>query len=167
LNFAKLDLNIVLADMDGCRKELGMSYQNLADACQVSQATVIRIFKKQSEPSMAMLQKLAAAVKYTPKEEAIILAGYTQDDYITYLQQSLEYEKEDQRLALARQEAHYNMLLGQKTRTITILSAVLFLFAISFILWLIVDITHSDIGLFQSQAQSFVPSFLGRFRALL
>ena len=164
MDFAKLDLDLLLSELDGCRTSLNLSYQNLADACQVSQATVIRIFKKQSEPSMAMLQKLAAAVKYVPRTEPIILTGYTQDDYITYLQQSLEYEKEDQRIRLAQQEAHYNMLLGQKTRTITFLSGILFLFAIAFIAWLIIDVTHPDIGWIQRQAAWFSSALRTLFR---
>lgn len=149
MDFSNTDLDILLSELDGLRTSLNLSYQNVADACNVSQATIIRIFKRQTEPTMAMLQKIAAAVKYQQKQEPVVLTGYTQDDYIKFIQQSILHEKAESAARIAQQEAHYNMLLNQKTRTITWLAFVLFLFAAGFITWLIIDVTHPDIGWIQ------------------
>ena len=149
MDFSNIDVNILLSELDGRRTSLNMSYQNIADACNVSQATIIRIFKRQTEPTMAMLQKISAAVKYEPKREEIVLTGYTQEDYIRFLQRSLEYEKEEQNIRIAQQEAHYNMLLNQKTRTIQYLAIVLGIVAVFLVAWLIIDVTHPTVGWIQ------------------
>lgn len=158
MDLANADLDILLSELDALRTSQNMSYQNVADACNVSQATVIRIFKRQTEPTMAMLQKIAVAVRYEPKREQIVLTGYTQEDYISFLQRSLEAEKEEQQIRLAQQEAHYNLLLNQKTRLNVLLGAVLFLFAAAFITWLIIDVTHPHIGWFQRAVSYFSSS---------
>ena len=44
------------------------------------------------------------------------------------------------------------MLMNQKHRTIKYLTVILFLFAAGFISWLIIDVTHPDIGWFQREA---------------
>lgn len=151
LDFSNIDVDILISELDGRRTAQNLSYQNIADKCNVSQTTIIRTFKRQTEPTMAMLQKIAIAVNYTPKREEIILTGYTQEAYIQYLQKSLEYEKEEQAVRIAQQEAHYNMLLNQKNRTIAYLSGILFLFAVAFIAWLIIDVTHPEVGWFQRE----------------
>lgn len=155
MDLSKMDASELLATLDGRRIAQSMSYQNVADACDVSQTTIIRIFKGQTEPTFAMLQKIAVAVKYEPSREPITLSGFTQEDYIRYLQQTVEAEKEEQTVKLAQQEAHYNMLLNQKTRTIMYLAAALFLFATGFIAWLIIDVTHPDVGWIQREAAYF------------
>lgn len=152
MDFSNVDLDILLAELDGKRTAMNLSYQNVADACNVSQATIIRIFKRQSEPTMAILQKIACAVKYEPVREPIVLSGYTQEDYIRFLQQTIAAEKEEQSVRQGQQEAHYNMLLKQKTRTIMWLAVVLFLFAVGFIAWLIIDVTHPTVGWFQRES---------------
>ena len=151
MDLANMDLGILLAELDGRRTSLDMSYQNVADACNVSQATIIRIFKRQSEPSIGILQKIAAAVKYEPVQEPVILEGYTPEDYTHFLQQSILREKTESSTRAAQQEAHYNMLLNQKNRTIKWMASVLFLFAAGFITWLIIDVTHPEVGWFQRE----------------
>lgn len=151
MDFSNMDIAVFLAELDGKRISLNMSYQNIADACDVSQTTIIRIFKGQSEPSFAMLQKIAVAVKYEPKQEPITLTGFTQEDYIRYLQQTVEAEKAEQITRLAQQEAHYNMLLNQKNRTIKMVSLALTLLVTFLISWLIIDVTHPTVGWFQRE----------------
>lgn len=166
MDLSQMDVSELLATLDGQRIALNLSYQNIADACDVSQTTIIRIFKGQTEPTFAMLQKIAVAVKYEPKQEPIALSGFTQEDYIRYLQQTVEAEKAEQREKLAQQEAHYNMLLNQKNRTIKYLSAVLLLFALGFIGWLIVDVTHPHIGWIQREAAYFSEGMRNMIRAV-
>lgn len=152
MDLANISPGQLLQELDALRIAQNLSYQNVADACNVSQATVIRAFKHQTEPTLDLLQKIAAAVGYEPYREPLVLQGYTQDDYVKFLQQSLVAEKEENRLREARAEARHNMLINQKSRTIRYLSAILFLFAVGFISWLIIDVTHPDIGWFQREA---------------
>lgn len=159
LNLANANIDVLLTELNAKRIAMHMSYQNLADACQVSQATVIRVLKHQSDPSLPLLQKMAIALKYEPKQEPIVLTSYTQDDYVRFLQQSLEREIEDSKLQQSQQEAHYNMLLAQKTRTITLLAAALMLLASAFITWLIFDIISPSSGWIQQEAVAALRSF--------
>lgn len=149
MDFANIDLDILLPELDARRDTQNISYQKVADACQVSQTTIIRIFKRQTEPSVAMLQKIAAAVKYEPRREEIILTGYTQEDYIQFLQRTLEAQKEEHNLRTAQQEAHYNMLLAEKNRWIRYLFLAVILVAGFLVGWLIIDVTHPHIGWIQ------------------
>lgn len=150
MDFASADVESLLSELDDRRQSLHLSYQNLADSCGVSQATVIRIFRRQTEPNMPMLQKLAAAVKYVPQEEPLVPESYTQDGYIQFLQESIAREKAAHELGLRRQEAHYNLLLQHERRTVRALSLVLLLLVLAFICWLIIDVTHPEIGWIQS-----------------
>lgn len=152
MNLAKMAPDQLLHELDALRIAQNLSYQNVADACNVSQSTIIRTFKHQTEPTLDLLQKIAATVGYEPHREPLVLQGYTQDAYVDFLQKSIAAEKEDYKLREARAEASHNMLMNQKNRTIKYLSAILFLFAIGFISWLIIDVTHKDIGWFQREA---------------
>lgn len=152
MDLTKISQDQLLEELDALRISQDLSYQNVADACNVSQSTVIRAFKRQTEPSLELLQKLASAVGYEPHREPIVLQGYTQEAYIDFLQRSFAAEKEEHRIREAKAEARHNMLINQKNRTVAYLSGVLFLFAIGFISWLIIDVTHPDIGWFQREA---------------
>lgn len=152
MNLAKISQDQLLQELDALRIAQNLSYQNVADACNVSQSTVIRAFKRQTEPTLELLQKIAAAVSYEPSREPIVLQGFTQADYIDFLQRTIVAEKEEYQLREAKAEARHNMLMNQKNRTIKYLSAIMFLFAIGFISWLIIDVTHPDIGWFQRNA---------------
>ena len=45
MKITNVDQNQLLLDLDAQRKAMNLSYQNVADACEVSQATIMRIFK--------------------------------------------------------------------------------------------------------------------------
>lgn len=151
MNLANIAPDQLLQELDALRIAQNLSYQNVADACNVSQSTVIRAFKHQTEPTLDLLQKIAATVGYEPNREPLVLQGYTQDAYVEFLQRTIAVEKEEAQLREARVEARHNMLINQKNRTITYLSGILFLFAIGFITWLIIDVTHPEIGWFQRE----------------
>lgn len=150
MDFASADVESLLSELDVRRQSLHLSYQNLADSCGVSQATVIRIFRRQTEPNIPMLQKLAAAVKYVPREEPLVPESYSQSGYIQFLQESIAREKAAHELGLRQQEAHYNLLLQHERRTVKTLSLILLLLVLAFICWLIIDVTHPEIGWVQS-----------------
>lgn len=153
MKITNVDQNQLLLDLDAQRKAMNMSYQNVADACEVSQATIMRIFKRQTEPTFEMLQKIAAAVHYDAKPAPVMLEGYTKEEYISYLQKLIERREEDFKIREAKAEARHNAAIGQKSRTIRLLTICLILLAIGFILWLILDITHPTLGWFNRQLQ--------------
>ena len=150
MDFASADVESLLSELDDRRQSLHLSYQNLADSCGVSQATVIRIFRRQTEPNIPMLQKLAAAVKYMPREEPLVPESYSQSGYIQFLQESIAREKTAHELRLRQQEANYNLLLQHERRTVKTVSLILLLLVLAFICWLIIDVTHPEIGWIQS-----------------
>lgn len=152
MDLSNVNIDALIATLDGQRMSLKMSYQAVADACGVSQTTVMRILKKQTEPTMAMLQQIAHAVKYEPNHEPIVLEDYTKDAYVDYLRKSLEEEKLEQGVRLAQQEAHYNMLLAQKTRTITTLSVILVMVSVFLVGWLIMEILIPTQGWIRREA---------------
>lgn len=151
MNITKMPTDQLILELDALRTAQNLSYQNVADACNVSQATIFRAFKRQTEPTLDLLQKIAAAVGYEPDREPLVLQDYTQDAYVEFLQRTIAAEKEEHQLREARAEARHNMLINQKNRTITYLSGILFLFALGFITWLIVDVTHPTVGWFQRE----------------
>ena len=140
MKITNVDQNQLLLDLDAQRKVMNLSYQNVADACEVSQATIMRIFKRQTEPTFEMLQKIAAAVHYDAKPAPVMLEGYTKEEYISYLQKLIERREEDFKIREAKAEARHNAAINQKTRTIRILSIAIVMLAGGFILWLIMDI---------------------------
>ena len=158
MKITNVDQNQLLLDLDAQRKVMNLSYQNVADACEVSQATIMRVFKRQTEPTFEMLQKIAAAVHYDAKPAPVMLEGYTKEEYISYLQKLIERREEDFKIREAKAEARHNAAIGQKSRTIRLLTICLILLAIGFILWLILDITHPTLGWFNRQLQASVLS---------
>ena len=151
MNITKIPTDQLIMELDALRTAKNLSYQNVADACNVSQATIFRAFKRQTEPTLELLQKIAAAVGYEPDREPLVLHDYTQDAYVEFLQRTIAVEKEEHHLREAQTEARHNMLMGQKNRTIKYLSAILFIFALGFITWLIIDITHPTVGWIQRE----------------
>lgn len=170
MNITKMPPDQLLQELDALRMAQNLSYQNVADACNVSQATIFRCFKRQTEPTLELLQKIANAVGYEPYQEPIVLKDYTQDAYVEFLQRTIAAEKEDHKLREARAEARHNMLMNQKSRTIRNLSVILFLFAAGFITWLIIDVTHPTVGWFQREVayhHSAVPTTWDILRAYI
>lgn len=140
------DISALLADFDRRREELGLSYQAIADACGVSQSTVIRIFRGQVDPSVHMVQQLATAVKYAPEAAPLVPDGYTQEGYVQFLRDAIACEQSSHEMRLRQQEAHYNQLLQHERRVVRVLSIILMLMVAAFIIWLMVDVTRLDIG---------------------
>lgn len=64
MDFSTIDLDALIPKLEDRRVSLNLSYQNVADACNVSQSTIIRIFKRQADPSIVVLRSILAAVKY-------------------------------------------------------------------------------------------------------
>ena len=166
MDLSNVNIEALIASLDGQRIAMKMSYQAVADACGVSQATVMRALKGQNSPTMELLQKIAHAVKYEPSHEPVMLEDFTKDAYIAYLRSLLSEKKREQTTHVAQLQAHYNMLLAQKTRTITILSAALVLVSIVLVGWLIMEIIHPTQGWIQREVAVRFGTWLSRFRAM-
>ena len=106
MDFSTIDLDALIPKLEARRVSLNLSYQNVADACDVSQSTIIRIFKRQADPSIVVLKSILAAVKYDivspplPDEDS-------ENERIRYLKKSIEFEREDKIVRLAQQEAQF------------------------------------------------------------
>ena len=149
MDLSSVDIGVLLSELEEKRLALHLSYQSVADACGVSQATIIRIFKQKVEPSAALLQKIASAVKYETPPDVTVPLGYSREDFVKYQQELLNQERLLHERRVRQQEAHYNMLLHRERRTILILSIILMLLVAAFIIWLIIDVTHPDVGWIQ------------------
>lgn len=136
----------LIAEFSRLRTARGLSYQAVADACGVSQSTIIRVFNGETDPSYSLLQKIASAVQYTPKEEIVRPPDFSKDGYITYLQDTIIRNSEDHNRRVMQLQVHYNMILYRKDRIINMLCLSVVLIVTGFIIWLIIDITHPDIG---------------------
>lgn len=146
------DIPALLAELDALREARGLSYQDVADACQVGKATVYRALTGATgEPSLQLVQKIAAAVQYKPNVPAPELTDLSKDGYIAYLKAALQHQSEENDMRVQQLHAHYNRLRAQDRRTIRMVSLALALLIAAFIIWLIIDVTHPTVGWFQRE----------------
>ena len=136
-DFTKANLDEVIPDMDRHRIKMNMTHQAVADACNVSQSTIIRLFKRQSNPTFELLQNVAAAIKYEPHADVVLPKGHTVEAHIDFLERTLIQQKGDYERQLLQHEMQFNRLHRQDRRTIAYLCSALGLVAIAFIIWLI------------------------------
>ena len=153
MDLTKVDLDATLTAIDQQRQVMGLSYQAFADACEVSQSTMIRVLKRQVSPSFDLLKKMAAAAQYAPEivDEIIIPNGYTADDYIDYMKRLMVSQQVKYEQRLQEQTALYNRLRRQDRRTISWMGLALVLLVAAFIIWLIIDVTHPTVGWIQRE----------------
>lgn len=145
------DIPEFLAELDALRIQRGLSYQAVADACNVSKATVYRALSGATEPTAQLIQQIAAAVQYNPPFYDITPKDFTKESYISYLQETIKRQSEENDRRVRQLHAHYNMLRNQDRRTIRLLAIALTLLIGAFILWLIIDVTHPTVGWFQRE----------------
>lgn len=136
----------LVAELDAMRAARGLSYQQVADACGVSKATIYRTLTGATEPTMQLLQAIAAAVKYKPQEQPLAPTDLTKDGYIAYLQEALARKDETNERRVQQLHAHYNMLLRQGERRNRWLTWALIASLVILIGWLIIDVTHPTVG---------------------
>lgn len=146
------DIPALLEELESLRVARGLSYQDVADACGVSKATVHRALTGiTTEPSMQLVQNIAAAVQYRPPREVPVQTDYSKDGYIAHLQATILQQSDDNDRRVLQLHAHYNMLRAQDRRTIRLLAISLALLISAFIIWLIIDVTHPTVGWFQRE----------------
>lgn len=144
------DLSELMEQLDALREEKGLSYQDVADACGVSKATVYRALKNRTEPTAALVQNIIAVVQYVPPQELAELKEYTHDGYVDYLQKSLVQERTDTSRRIKQIQAHYNMLLKRNYRAMLVLSIILGAFVLFLCSLILYDFTHLDRGWIQA-----------------
>lgn len=141
----------VSAIIDGileCKEESGMTFQQIADRADTPKSTVTRILRKETpNPSMKTLADIAMAVGYEidPIRPAT-LKDSSKDAYITFLQESLEFERADKKHQIAEQKALRHQVVAEKNRAIKYLAIALILVNIFLIGWLVMELLHPSAG---------------------
>lgn len=153
MDISAMPVSELIPKLDEKRVSMGLSFQNVADACGVSQRTIIRFFRQgnKASPSVDLLQNVIAAVEYEFIQPPIAPASLTNDEYPQYLIQCLEYERDDKRIRLAQQEARANRKQAEHMKIILALAAVILLFTFFVCGVLAYDLSHFDRGWFQAE----------------
>lgn len=156
-------VNVVdyVAELDAKRTAMGMSYQDVADSCDVSKATVYRALTGKTEPTMQLLNNIAAAVQYREPREEILPDTLTQEAYITYLKALVRQKEEALENRAQQLHAHYNKQLRQARRARNGLIIVIALLGALIISLFLYDFMHLDRGWIQADAEDVVNSKLG------
>lgn len=155
MDLSNLDSDALLLALESHRQAQNMSYQNVADACNVSQSTILRVFKRQTEPTLDLLKKIAFAVKYEPPQEPVVLTGYTQDAYIEYLQKAWAADKRDHSMRISQIQADNNRERAEARRSLNIALLIIAAFVVAFFALFVYDFTHTDRGWFQMDASYY------------
>ena len=143
------DITALVAELDSLRAAKGLSYQQLADACGVSRSTIYRTLAGSTEPTVQLIQSIAAAVQYEPESHEKFPTGFTQDSYIAYLQDRIIQKDADQKAHVRQLHAHYNMLMRQDKREKIVWMVLAIAFAITFVVLFLYDFANIDRGWIQ------------------
>ncbi len=150
MDVAAIKVEEIMKELNRQREARGISYQTVAEACGISQTTIMRIFKGKTEPTITMLQSIAAAVQYVPTEpEQLPPSGCSNEQYTEYLSAEIVRRQEEYRRHIMQLQAHYNALNRQNRRVILVLGISVAVLVIFLVGWLIFDIMHPEIGWIQ------------------
>lgn len=142
-DFTKVGLETVIPAIDRKRIELDMSYQALADACDISKSTAIRYLRLEIEPPYTFVQKAAAAVRLEPKERFVFPEDHTIEGHNEYLKHVINKKDDDIERLKNQHHAEINRLRAHYLRMIAIISVALggalVLFFIAFIAFRAID----------------------------
>lgn len=144
-----------VAELDAQRTAMGMSYQDVADACDVSKATVYRALTGKTEPTMSLLQNIASAVQYKEQQESILPDELTQESYIAYLKQLVKQKDEVIELRAKQLHSHYNKLLRQAKRREIVWATLAIVVMATFIILFLYDFSHLDRGWIQAMQNGY------------
>lgn len=148
--FLNSDIETVVAELDAQRAAMGMSYQDVADACGVSKATVYRALVGKTQPTMQLLHCIAAAVQYREKRPDILPEELTQEAYISFLKELVSQKDEDIDLRAKQLHAHYNKLLRRERRSKTVWVVFTLLLLTIFVVLFLYDFANLDRGWIQA-----------------
>lgn len=149
------DIGALVAELDSLRAAKNMSYQQLADACGVSKSTIYRTISGATEPTVQLVQSIAAAVQYEPDAPEAFPTDFTQDSYIAYLQNRIIQKDADQKAHVRQLHAHYNMLMCQARREKIVWMVLAIAFALTFVVLFLYDFANLDRGWIQRMYGGF------------
>lgn len=155
-----IDITTLAAELDAQRASMGMSYQDVADACDVSKPTVYRALTGKTQPTMQLMQNIAAAVQYKAPRPEVLPDVMTPDAYISYLKALVRQKEEDMEVRSKQLHAHYNKLLRQARRgriPWTALSIILIGLLIALFLY---DFIHLNRGWIQARAAGLIGGWM-------
>lgn len=165
-----MDLNTdttdILLELDGQRIACGMSYQAVADACGVSKSTIYRTLTGSTEPTVQLIQAIAAAVQYKPASPVIFPEECTQEAYIAYLKDLLQRQQEDNDRRTRQLQAHYNMLRRQDQRDKHVWMVLALTLAAIFVALFLYDFAHMDRGWIQAMQGGYKATAYDAFLAV-
>ena len=151
--FSTIDLDALIPKLEDRRVSLNLSYQNVADACNVSQSTIIRIFKRKADPSIVVLRSILAAVKYDIVTPPMPDEG-SENEQIEYLKKSIEFEREDKIVRLAQQEAQFMRQHNEDRRLVRICLIICIILVLFVFFFFGYDIANLDRGWIQARSAS-------------
>lgn len=142
-----MDIETHLMELDALRIAHGISYKALADACGVSKSTICRTFNRATEPTVQLVQRMEAAVQYTPDEGTKLpSANHSVEEYVEYLEATITRQSEDYRRHIMQMQTYYGMLHRQEHRAILFLAIGVTVLVVFLVSWLVFDILHPSIG---------------------
>ena len=145
-----MDISEHLLELDARRVERKMSYQDLADACGVSKATIYRTINGTTEPTVRLLQSMEAALQYVPSApETLPPAGCSNEEYTNYLRTTLIRREDEYRRHIMQLQTHYSILKRQNRRVILVMGISIAILVVFLVSWLVFDILHPEIGWIQ------------------
>lgn len=145
-----MDISNHLMLLDAKRAERKMSYQDLADACGVSKATIYRTMNGTTDPSARLVQSIEAAVQYAPAEpETLPPAGCSNEEYTDYLRTTIIRREAEYQRHILQLQTHYSILNRQNRRVILVMGIAITVLVVFLVGWLIFDIMHPEIGWIQ------------------
>lgn len=142
-----MDIETHLMELDALRIAHGISYKALGEACGVSKSTIYRTFNRSTEPTVQLVQRIEAAVQYTPEEGTNLpSANYSVEEYVEYLQATITRQSDDYRRHIMQMQTYYGMLHRQEHRAILFLAIGVTVLVVFLVSWLVFDILHPSIG---------------------
>lgn len=159
-----VDVDTFVVELDAQRCAMGMSYQDVADACDVSKATIYRALTGKTEPTMQLLKNIAAAVQFRPARGEILPDELTQEAYIAYLKDLVHQKNVEIEFRAKQLHAHYNKLLKQRHREKTIWVFLALSLAATFVVLFIYDFAHLDRGWIQAEVSKYMNTGFLLFR---
>lgn len=154
MDFTNISVNELMPRLEDKRKEMHLSYQNVADACDVSQTTIIRAFKLEVEPSVSLLQRIVATLKYEFIQPPIPPANATNEEYIQHLKDVIEFERKDKKIRLDQKEADKNKDVHEERREKSWWRASTIILMLAFVALFFYDFSHLDRGWIQEYLKS-------------
>lgn len=150
------DLSATLVELDGLRISMGMSYQDVADACGVSKSTIYRTLNGSTEPTVQLVNAIAVAVQYKPPRADILPTELTTESYIEYLKKLILRNEEDHDRHVQQTHAHYNKLRRQARREKIVWMVLAIALMTTLVGLFLYDFTHLDRGWIQMHAAGLI-----------